>query len=213
MPKAQKAIYSCKSVPNENDLWKVYAVVAAPFFLGAASVPEPKSPKKHHINKTMAKTHNQQIPNPKKTMIENLNRELYDRKRWKHLLWSHSWNGEARYASISSCQFRWSFCELPWRSSYLKSLIINQRVRVTIPNINPNKIIEEGKKNKKLHFRVRAAGKAQAAQRLFWRWKLRRPHLTQRVWVLFLLLPKLPVPFPCVPFKHTCQNDESYNNI
>lgn len=142
MPKAQKAIYSCKSVPNENDLWKVYAVVAAPFFLGAASVPEPKSPKKHHINKTMAKTHNQQIPNPKKTMIENLNRELYDRKRWKHLLWSHSWNGEARYASISSCQFRWSFCGLPWRSSYLKSLIINQS-KLTIPNINPNEIIEE----------------------------------------------------------------------
>jgi len=47
---------------------------------------------------------------------------------------------------------------------------------------------------------VRAAGKAHAAQRLFWRWKLRRPHLTQRVWVLFLLLPKLPVPFP---YTHT----------
>ena len=51
-----------------------------------------------------------------------------------------------------------------------------------------------------LHFLLRAAGKAQAAQRLFWRWKLRRPHLTQRVWVLFLLLPKLPVPFPWIPF-------------
>ena len=48
---------------------------------------------------------------------------------------------------------------------------------------------------------MRAAGKAHAAQRLFWRWKLRRPHLTQRVWVLFLLLPKLPVPFPCTYAK------------
>lgn len=47
------------------------------------------------------------------------------------------------------------------------------------------------------HVLLRAAGNPQAAQRLFWRWKLRRPHLTQRVWVLFLLLPKLPVPFPC----------------
>ena len=59
----------------------------------------------------------------------------------------------------------------------------------------------EGKKN--IHFLLRAAGKAQAEQRLFWRWKLRRPHLTQRVWVLFLLLPKLPVPFPCHRYEHT----------
>lgn len=44
---------------------------------------------------------------------------------------------------------------------------------------------------------MRLAGQAQAPQRLFWRWKLRRPQRTQSVWVLFLLFPKLPVPLPC----------------
>jgi len=61
-------------------------------------------------------------------------------------------------------------------------------------------------KGSNLHFLTRAAGKAQALQRLFWRWKLRRPHRTQRVCVLFLLLPKLPVPFP-----YKTNTSESYH--
>ncbi|RWW17136.1 hypothetical protein BHE74_00005770 [Ensete ventricosum] len=44
------------------------------------------------------------------------------------------------------------------------------------------------------HLRILLEGSPQAPQRLIWRWKLRR---TQRVWVLFLRFPKLPVPFPC----------------
>lgn len=67
---------------------------------------------------------------------------------------------------------------------------------LVLSSTNLSKLISFGAR-KDIHVLLRAEGKAQAEQRLFWRWKLRRPHLTQRVWVLFLLLPKLPVPLPC----------------
>ena len=41
---------------------------------------------------------------------------------------------------------------------------------------------------------VLANGYPHCAQRLFWMWKELRPHRRQRVWVLFLRLPKLVVP-------------------
>ena len=127
-----------------------------------------------------------------------------------YLLWSCTWTGPQRNANTSFYQFQYSSFGSPSHSNFL---IYNS---IQCKNFDTKKIKhwkKEERKGSDSHLLIRLEGNPQEAQRLFCRWKLRRPHLTQSVWVLFPLFPKLPVPFPCFQYYPQFNCNSLYNYL